>query len=162
MTTESIHALVHWRGHHVFAILARLLLAVTFIAAAVHKIWNPFDFALNVATYQILPLALVNLQSIGLPWVELIVGLLLIFGLWTRESALVTIGMNIMFIVAIVSTLYRGDEIMCGCFASGDAGHQIGWDLVVRDLGLVLVGLYLVLVGPRIAALDLALAERGE
>lgn len=160
MTGESSSGFGRWRGHHILTILARLLLAIIFIWAAVHKIWDPADFAMNVATYQLLPLSLINLQAIGLPWVEVVVGVTLIVGLWTRESALVTVGMNLMFIVAIVITLYRGEEIMCGCFASGDVGHQIGWDLVIRDIGLVLVGGYLVWAGPRLATLDCAIAHR--
>ena len=64
----------------------RLALAVTFIWACIHKIYNPYEFGLQVATYQILPLSLVNLQTIILPWVELVVGLLLIVGFLTRLS----------------------------------------------------------------------------
>ncbi len=149
-------------SHDVLTIAARLLLAITFIWAAWHKIMEPGEFALTVATYQILPLSLINLQAIGLPWVELIVGVTLIAGIWTRESALVTIGMNLMFVVAIVITLYRGEEIMCGCFASAEAGHQIGWDLVFRDLGLIVVGIYLTWAGPRLLSLDRYLVSRRE
>jgi len=148
--------------HRILTVAARALLAVTFIWAAWHKIAEPGEFALTIATYQILPLSLINLQAIGLPWVEMLIGLMLIAGLWTRESALVTIGMNIMFVTAILITMYRGEEIMCGCFASADAGHQIGWDLVLRDLGLLLVGGYLTWVGPRWLSLDELLSRRRE
>lgn len=148
--------------HRVLTVLARALLAVTFILAAWHKIVEPGEFALTIATYQILPLSLVNLQAIGLPWVELLIGVLLIVGLWSRESALVTVGMNVMFVTAILITLYRGEEIMCGCFASADAGHQIGWDLVFRDLGLLLVGVYLAWVGPRWLSVDELISRRRE
>jgi putative oxidoreductase len=115
-----------------------------------------------VATYQILPLSLINLQAIGLPWVELLTAVALVSGLFTREAALVTVGMNLMFIVAIGITLYRGEEIMCGCFASGEAGHQIDTSLLVRDAGLLLVGVYLTWAGPRALALDLLLHRRRE
>jgi uncharacterized membrane protein YphA (DoxX/SURF4 family) len=94
--------------------------------------------------------------------VEFLVGITLLLGLWTRESALITIGMNIMFIVAIAVTLHRGEEIMCGCFASGDAGHQIDISLIYRDAALLLVGIYLVVVGPRLADLDHVFARRRE
>jgi uncharacterized membrane protein YphA (DoxX/SURF4 family) len=151
-----------WIGHEVLTIVARLLLAVTFVWAAWHKIIEPAEFALTVATYQILPLSLINLQAIGLPWVELIVGVMLVAGIWTRESALVTVGMNLMFIIAIVITLHRGDEIMCGCFASADAGHQIGWDLVLRDAGLLAAGAYLAWAGPRRFSVDALLSRRRE
>ena len=162
MTTASTNHDQGWVGHRALTLLARIVLAVTFIWAAWHKIINPADFALTVATYQILPLALINLQAIGLPWVELIIGVMLLAGIWTRESTSVTVGMNLMFIAAILITLYRGDEIMCGCFASADMGHQIGWDLVFRDLGLIGVGTYLIWAGPRWLALDRFLSRRRE
>ncbi len=162
MTGSTLARFARWKGHAVFGLLARVLLAVVFVWAAWHKVLHPASFALDVATYQILPLSLVNLQAIGLPWVELLVGLTLLFGLWTRESALVTVGMNLMFIVAITITLYRGEEIMCGCFASAEAGHQIDMDLVFRDFGLLLAGLYIVWVGPRWPSIDRALARRRE
>ncbi len=152
--TAMITRVADWRGHSIFSIIVRVFLGVIFIWAAWHKILIPEDFALNIATYQILPLLLVNLQAIGLPWVELLVGLTLIVGLWTRESALITVGMNLMFIVAIGITLYRGEEILCGCFASGDVGHQIDINLLFRDVGLLLLGVYLVLIGHGWAAID--------
>ncbi len=159
---SRVQQVSQWRGHYVLSGAARLLLAVVFIWASYHKILHPGEFALNVATYQLLPLSLINLQAIGLPWVEMLCGVTLILGLWTRESALVTVGMNVMFIVAIFITLHRGEEIMCGCFASADAGHQIGMDLVIRDLGLLLVGLYLVWIGPRTPSVDNLLKRKKE
>jgi len=162
MSDSSMTRTKAWWAHAILALPARALLGVVFIWAAWHKIIEPSEFALNVATYQILPLSLINIQAIGLPWVEFLVGITLIAGLWTRESALVTIGMNLMFIIAIAVTLYRGEEIMCGCFASGDAGHQIDSSLIIRDAGLLLVGVYIVWVGPRLAAIDQLIAHRQE
>ncbi len=162
MTKRLMDRLASWKGHKAASLIAHWFLGGVFIAAAYHKIVHPDEFALTVATYQILPLNLINLQAIGLPWMELLVGAALIIGIWTRESALVTVGMNIMFIVAIIIVLYRGEEIMCGCFASADAGHQIGWDLVLRDFGLIIIGVYLTTVGARYLSVDNALAQRHE
>ena len=36
------------------------------------------DFAVDIATYEILPLAIVNPMAIALPWIELVVGLMLL------------------------------------------------------------------------------------
>jgi len=146
--------------HMVLSTGARVLLGVVFIAAAYHKILDPGEFALTVATYQVLPLNLINLQAIGLPWVELIVGMTLILGVWTRESSLITVGMNLMFVIALIIAINRGEELTCGCFTSAEAGHQIGWDLVIRDIGLMLIGLYLTWIGASWAALDSLIARR--
>ncbi len=136
------------------SVAGRLLLAVTFISACIHKIAWPYDFALQVATYQILPLALVNLQAIVLPWLELVVAAALIVGLWTRPAALVTCGMNLMFIVAIALALSADLHLQCGCFSSAEAGEEMSSSLIVRDIGLFVVGLALVFVRPDRFTLD--------
>ena len=139
---------------------ARAVLAVVFIWACVHKILNPGDFALQVATYQILPLPLVNLQAIVLPWVELAAGLLLILGLWTRATALVTCGMNAMFIVAIAMALAAELQLQCGCFSSLEAGHEMSSTLLVRDVVLLLAGALLAWRRPDRFTLDSLLERR--
>jgi len=133
---------------------ARAVLAIVFIWACVHKILNPGDFALQIATYQILPLSLVNLQAIVLPWLELATGVLLIAGLWTRAAALVTCGMNVMFIVAIAMALAAELQLQCGCFSSAEAGHEMSASLIVRDVALLLAGALLVVRRPDRFTLD--------
>ena len=143
-----------------FGVAARATLAVTFIWACLHKIANSYDFGLQVATYQILPLELVNLQAIVLPWVELVVGLLLVAGLLTRPAALVTCGMNLMFIVAIAIALANELHLQCGCFASSAAGEEMDASLIVRDSILLVVGAALVYLRPDRLTLDRLLERR--
>jgi uncharacterized membrane protein YphA (DoxX/SURF4 family) len=138
----------------IFSIVARFSLAVTFIWACIHKIAMPSEFALQVATYQILPLALINLQAVILPWLELITGVLLVVGLWTRPAALVTCGMNVMFIVAIALALNAELQLQCGCFSSADAGSQMDLSLIVRDAFFLIIGGILVYLQPDSLTLD--------
>jgi len=143
-----------------FGVVARLALAGTFIWACIHKIAEPYDFGLQVATYQILPLSLVNLQAIVLPWVELIVGLLLIAGLLTRGAALVTCGMNVMFIVAIALALAADLHLQCGCFSSAEAGDEMDASLIVRDAIFLVVGAAVTLMRPDRFTLDRLIERR--
>jgi uncharacterized membrane protein YphA (DoxX/SURF4 family) len=138
----------------------RWVLAVSFVWACLHKIADPFDFGLQVATYQMLPLSLVNLQAIVLPWLELIVGLLLIAGLMTRAAALLTCGMNIMFIVAIAYALASDLNLQCGCFSSSEVGEQMDASLLVRDGILLLMGLYLTVARPDRLSVDHLLSQK--
>lgn len=139
---------------------ARGALAGVFIVACIHKIGDPHGFALQVATYQILPLFLVNLQAIILPWVELAAGVLLIIGLWTRPAALVTIGMNLMFIAAIALALSADLHLQCGCFSSAQAGDDMSVGLIYRDAAFLVVGAILVYVKPDRLTLDAWLRRR--
>ncbi len=142
------------------SVAARLSLAITFIYACIHKIAVPYDFALQVATYQILPLSLINLQAIILPWLELVTGVLLIAGWLTRPAALITCGMNIMFIVAIAMALAADLQLQCGCFAAADVGDQMDSDLIIRDAFFLLVGAFVVYIRPDRLTLDHWLAKR--
>jgi uncharacterized membrane protein YphA (DoxX/SURF4 family) len=143
-----------------YGVVARIALAVTFVWACVHKIAEPYDFGMQVATYQILPLSLVNLQAIVLPWVELVVGLLLIAGLLTRPAALVTCGLNLMFIVAISMALAADLHLQCGCFSSAEAGEEMDVTLIVRDAIFFVVGAAVVVMRPDRFTLDRLIERR--
>jgi putative oxidoreductase len=137
-------AFFDWRGHAVFALAARLYLGAIFLLACWHKILEPAAFALDIATYQILPLGLVNLLAIGLPWVELAAGLMLLLGFRTRAAALLVMGMMAMFTVAITMAVANGLDMSCGCFASqGSAEDPISWRTIVRDTSWLLLAAYI-------------------
>ncbi len=114
---------------------ARWYLGLLFIGACLHKITDPRAFAIDIATYDILPLVLVNLAAITLPWVELGAGSMLLAGWRVRAAALLVAGMMVFFMVALVIALGRGLDMSCGCFASqGAEMDPISWLTVVRDL----------------------------
>lgn len=133
-----------WRGHDLVGMIARLYLSVVFLTASYHKILNPASFALDVATYQILPLELVNLMAIVLPWLELVAALMLLLAWRTRAAALLITGMMLMFTAAIAIALEKGLDMSCGCFASQGAEEDpISWRTIGRDLGWTSLGLYI-------------------
>lgn len=135
-------------AHHWLALPCRLWVGAIYLLAAWHKILYPAKFALSIATYQILPLEYINLMALVLPWLELVAGLCLIGGLWTRAAALCMVGMTTMFIAALVMAI-RGKVQMtsCGCFApdAEAAMKTIGWDYVYRDIGYLLAAAYVAL-----------------
>jgi uncharacterized membrane protein YphA (DoxX/SURF4 family) len=132
-----------WKGHSFLALGARVYLSIVFLFACYHKILYPQAFAVDIATYQILPLGLVNLMAIVLPWIEFAAGLMLIFGWRTRAAAFLISGMMVMFTVAISIALVKGLDMSCGCFASqGAAEDPISWKTIARDGGWLLLGLY--------------------
>jgi uncharacterized membrane protein YphA (DoxX/SURF4 family) len=100
-----------------------------------------------------------NLVAVTLPWIELVAGLLLIAGVWRRESALVIALLLAVFIVAAGSVMARGIDVEnCGCVSVAKAGPPsawpppwtkgVGWFLVSRNLFLLGAALVLVLVAP--------------
>ena len=77
-----------------------------------------------------------------------------VVGFYTRPAALVTCGMNIMFIVAIAMALAAELQLQCGCFASAEAGDQMDSGLIIRDAIFLSVGIVLVVLPPDRLTLD--------
>jgi uncharacterized membrane protein YphA (DoxX/SURF4 family) len=143
------------------ALPARVYLAVVFLLACWHKLLDPASFALDIATYQILPTVLVNPMALLLPWVELLAGLMLLLAFRTRAAALLIAGMMFMFTVAITIAVIRGLEMSCGCFASqGLVEDPISWFTVLRDLGWLALALFVLFLDRRPLGLDTWLAAR--
>jgi uncharacterized membrane protein YphA (DoxX/SURF4 family) len=111
-----------------------------FIWAGVVKALDVPAFAGQVAAYQLLPYAWNYAVAATLPYVELAAGVLLLTGQRVRPAALLTILLNAVFIVVLLSVLARGLNIDCGCFGP-DAGttplQALGRDLVLLALAVV-------------------------
>lgn len=132
-----------WRYHPYLAFPIRVYLAAVFLAACYHKLLEPGSFALDIATYQILPLSLINLMAIVLPWIELVAGGMLLLAFRTRAAALLVAGMMLMFTIAISIAVAKGLDMSCGCFASqGAAEDPISWRTILRDAGWFTLALY--------------------
>jgi putative oxidoreductase len=156
-----IDSIVTWRGHRWLGLGARLYLGWVFVAACLHKIAHPAVFALDTATYDVLPLSLVNPVAIMLPWVELFAGVMLIGGLRVRAAAMMTSGMMVMFIVALVLALHAGLDMSCGCFASQAMDEDpIGTTTVLRDLSWLALGVYIMLFDREAIGLEQTLSPQ--
>jgi putative oxidoreductase len=120
--------------HPYVALVFRLSLAAFFLYAGVMKAWDPQEFGLEIARYRMVPQNLINLMAITLPWIEIVAGVLLVAGLWARAAALACVGMNVVFIAAIISALHRGLDISCGCFGGGAEASKLSQATLWRDL----------------------------
>jgi uncharacterized membrane protein YphA (DoxX/SURF4 family) len=159
-----MNRLLNWAGHAWLALPMRWYLGYVFLLACQHKIAHPGSFAVDVATYGVLPLSLVNLMAIGLPWVELAAGILLVVGLRSRAAASMVFGMMVMFIVALAIALAQGLDMACGCFASQGAQDEdpISAMTVLRDTGWLMLSLYVALFDDDPIGIDRILARRKE
>lgn len=123
----------------------QIALGIVFLVSAVPKISDPPGFAHMIYNYRLTPGALVNGLALVLPWVELIVGLALVLGVWRREAAIVAGILLVVFVVAIGINLARGHAVDCGCFdvrAAGKSREEMLADMrwvVIRDVGLLLL-----------------------
>ncbi|MBU1262845.1 DoxX family membrane protein [bacterium] len=94
----------------------RLVIGGIFIYASWDKIIQPDRLAEIIIGYQILPFALVNISAIWLPYLELLIGIFVVLGIWLRACSLLLIGLFILYIGAILFALVRNIPLVCGCF----------------------------------------------
>ena len=123
-------------------VCARLALGGTMLWAGWEKIPEPVFFVQTVHAYDILPEALATPFAVVVPWIEVVTGLALILGLWTRENALVSAVLLGSFGVAIGINIYRGAEIDCGCFGA-ESGRDSLHMALLQDLLLLSAALAL-------------------
>ena len=123
--------------------LLRIVLGAIFMYAAYAKLAESWRlFAAGIASYELLPMWAVEILARTLPWLELLMGVLLILGLWRRAATLATSGLLLVFFGLMVRAHIKGMTIDCGCFGPGET---ISWKTLLRD-GSMLAGSLVVTV----------------
>ena len=137
--------------------LARAVVGVVWVVAAVLKLPHPEESVTAVRAYQLLPQGLATQVGHLLPILELVVGAVLLLGVLTRFGAAVSALLLLAFIVGMASVWARGITISCGCFGNGgydpDAAAKYPWE-IARDAGLLALSLFLVWRNRTALALD--------
>ncbi|KFZ77213.1 DoxX family protein [Amycolatopsis sp. MJM2582] len=131
--------------------LARLGLAAVWLVSGALKISAPGQTYIAVQAFDVLPDGLVRPVAIGMPLVELALGLFLLAGFVTRWVSVLSVLLLAVLIAAIAQSWARGLSIDCGCFGGGGqiAADQTRYPQeIARDLGFALLGVWLI-VRPR-------------
>ena len=112
------------RGRTAATLLARLILGLVYALAAISKITAPAEFRQEVLAYHILPFGVVGIFATVLPWIEALIALYLLVGLFLRPAAILAALTLVMFIAALSTSLVQGTTAHgCGCFSgSGPLG----------------------------------------
>jgi uncharacterized membrane protein YphA (DoxX/SURF4 family) len=124
----------------------RLVIGAIFVYAGVLKLIAPEQFADNIASFQILPNALVNIAALGLPVSEILAGVMMVVGWRSQSATLFTLILAVIFALALGQALARGLTVDCGCFGSGKPSMLKMWLSLGRDC-LLLAGCALVYFG---------------
>ncbi len=99
-----------------FQIILRLIIGGIFVYASYDKLLNQEEFSKAIYNYKFLPEVFINIFAIVIPYIELIAGLLLIFGIFKQGSSFIIIMLLVMFIIALTQAYARGLDINCACF----------------------------------------------
>lgn len=97
----------------------RLILAVFFLVSAYGKLVDVERYSVDaVYNFGILPMVLAPPFGLVMPFIELLCGLGILFGVFTRLSALGIGLMSLSFFIAKAIVLSQGRSIDCGCFGA--------------------------------------------
>ena len=123
----------------------RFVLGFVFIYAGLNKIMDPVGFSETILNYHLLPEYLINPVAIMLPWLELILGILLIAGIWLMGTVFLCNVLLLIFLGALFFNMLRGMNVDCGCFYARNSGPEVTsmiWYLL-RDIFFLLMGILL-------------------
>ena len=125
------------------SIISRLALGIIFLIACSDKLIHPRWFVEILENYKLLPKGLLPFFAITLPWVELMVGILLLLGVFVEATAIISTGLLLVFFSAILITIIRGMVIECGCFGILEGEDALGWHTLFRDMFFLIFSIQL-------------------
>jgi putative oxidoreductase len=134
-------------------LVLRVAIGGIFIVAGASKVGNAAQFAAQIAGFRLLPEGVIAPLAVMLPYWEILLGVLVILGLFTRVAAWIAVLLLALFDLAIASAVVRGMSVSCGCFGPNDATVTT-WAEVARDAVFVALALIVALRPPGALALD--------
>lgn len=148
----------------VIGLLVRLGLAAVWLVSGAIKVSDLNQTYIAVQAYELLPAGIVSVVAAGLPFLELVLGVLLLAGLGTRLVAVASVVVLLAFIGGVAQSWARGLTIDCGCFGGGGqvaAGQTQYPQEIARDVGFLLLAVWLTVRPRSLASLDGWLTVRG-
>jgi len=120
---------------------------------------SPLDFAFAIKGFKMgLPDGLVSVLAYVVPWTELIAGVFIVLGMWTRGAALLALIMLASFTLGVISVIGRGLDVNCPCFGAIKlfCSGAIGPCHIVRNSGFMAASLVLLWSGSGAFSIDAA------
>jgi uncharacterized membrane protein YphA (DoxX/SURF4 family) len=99
-------------------IILRLGLGIPLLIAGESKVADPAMFGAAISTFQILPSPLIPTAALGLPFLEIILGSLLVMGWRVRSAAFSATLLLAIYTVVLSLGLARHLPVECDCYGS--------------------------------------------
>ncbi len=117
-------------------LIVRVALAVMFIYAGSLKLMDPKAFARTISHFDLIPEPLLPVVAIGLPAIEVIVGIALILD--GRPGLYGASGLLLLFVAVLGFGVLNDLDIDCGCFGPAELAERTGiTQAFYRDLVLI-------------------------
>jgi uncharacterized membrane protein YphA (DoxX/SURF4 family) len=124
-------------------LVSRVFIGLMFIISSLDKIVDPSAFSRSVANYGLLLSWMPAIIATVLPWVELLCGFAVLFGVFLRGSSLLLSAMLAVFTLAVMSALLRGLDISCGCFTQDPTAGRMNWMKVLQNASLFALTMFI-------------------
>ena len=122
--------------------IVRWGLALVFLYAGTVKLMDPKAFARSISQYDLAPDFLLPVPAIGLPLVEILGAVGLIFAI--RGSLSLIMGLLLFFVAVIWYGILNDLDVDCGCFSAEELRSQAGlWQAFYRDLVMIGAAIFL-------------------
>jgi hypothetical protein len=120
------------------------------------------NFQGGMASYEIIPYAVIPFLARVIPWIEFLFGAFLIVGYLPRVSALVLAVMSGSFVLLILTTRIATGSLPadCGCFGEGSLIHLKPFQVLIMDSCNTLIGIRLALLETHPFSLSLLLKNK--
>jgi uncharacterized membrane protein YphA (DoxX/SURF4 family) len=139
---------MHASGHslrliRLLRVAVSIALGVVLLWAGAVKVYDPRSFLATLDLYNLFPLALAKFLAMMVPWVEVVVGLVLLSTIRHRGAAILATVLGVAFVLAQSWALYHGLKIPCGCF--GSTAQNVDGKSLFRAAAVAIAGAWLVL-----------------
>ena len=131
-----------------FLFTLRIILSIIFIISGIEKISNPEEFAQSIENFRMLPIFSINIFAMFFPWLEVITGILLFFGVKIKENSFLITGMLGVFTIGVIAAVLRNLDIDCGCFGTLHA-QKIGLLKIFENILLIFSVILVYLFHPK-------------
>ena len=120
----------------------RVVLGVVFVCAGSAKLADPEGFAEIISAYELVPEGFLALVAIGLPALEVLAGLGLVFDI--RGSLSTISALLALFVGVLWFGILKDLDIDCGCFSPAElAEHGTLREAMYRDVAMMVAVGYL-------------------
>ena len=123
--------------HPIFALVLRVLLGGIFLYSGASKLADLKSFAEAIANYRLLPVGVINLFALVVPWVEVLAGLAVLTGILLRGGAFLLTLLLLVFTLAVALSVASGVDISCGCALPFSSAARVGWKKLLENVILL-------------------------
>ncbi|MBN2040169.1 MAG: DoxX family membrane protein [Spirochaetes bacterium] len=148
-------------GNSITAML-RIFLGLLFIYSGFFKALDPGNFARIILQYDVFPEILAPYGAIVMPFLEMVIGILLLSGFRIKSTSLLSSFLLTFFIIIISINVYRGNTFNCGCFELNrfEISEEIGIPLIIRDIVFLLMQLLVLCAKRQPFSIDKIIEEK--